>query len=56
MSLSPGHKRGDTFNFYLHKSITQWEPRAHAHNLKFQQTSERILEFHYVNLPIKNKP
>ena len=41
MSLSPGYKRGDTFNFYLHKSITQWEPRAHAHNLKFQQTSEK---------------
>ena len=26
MSLSPGNKNGDSFNFYLQKSISRWEP------------------------------
>ena len=26
MSLSPGNKSGDSFNFYLQKSIARWEP------------------------------
>ena len=26
MSLSPGNKSGDSFNFYLLKSVARWEP------------------------------
>ena len=26
MSQSPGKKSGDSFNFYLQKSIARWEP------------------------------
>ena len=26
MSLSPGNKSDDSFNFYLQKSIARWEP------------------------------
>ena len=40
MSLSPGNKSGDSFNFYLQKSIAQWEPslkEAIRHEKKRQQ-------------------
>ena len=26
MLLSPGNKRGDSFNFYLQRCIARWEP------------------------------
>ena len=30
MLLSLGNKSGDSFNFYLQKSIAQWEPNLNA--------------------------
>ena len=31
MSLSPGNKSGDSFNFCLQKSIARWEPSLSDH-------------------------
>ena len=40
MSLSPGYKCGDSFNFHLQKSIARWESRLRSvqmwHDVKYE--------------------
>ena len=43
MSLSPGNKSGDSFNFYLHKSIALWEPSLIGNNSSQRKIHNKII-------------